>query len=146
MILYEYRTTRRKVAELPQIYGAGDVARIAGQVLLADRETEALAVLLLNTKNRPMGIVTLYEGNVSAGLVRMAELFRDAVRMNAPAIVIVHNHPSGDPTPSPDDWALTRRAVEAGRLLDIDVLDHVIIAEGGAWRSLREADRSIFPR
>ena len=74
---------------------------------------------------------------MSASLVRVGELFRDAVRLDASGIVLVHNHPSGDPTPSPDDLDLTAEAIAAGRLLDIDVLDHVVIGHD-AWVSLRD--------
>ena len=79
----------------------------------------------------------VYTGNVSASLVRVGELFRDAVRLDASGVVLVHNHPSGDPTPSPDDLHLTAEAIAAGRLLDIDVLDHLVIGHD-AWVSLRD--------
>ena len=79
----------------------------------------------------------LYVGNVSASLVRVGELFREAVQRHASGIVLVHNHPSGDPTPSPDDLHLTAEAIAAGRLLDIAVLDHLIIA-ADRYLSLRE--------
>ena len=82
----------------------------------------------------------MYVGNVSASLVRVGELFRDAVRVNAAGIILVHNHPSGDPTPSPDDLHLTAEAIAAGRLLDIDVLDHLVVGHD-AFVSLR--DRGI---
>lgn len=82
-------------------------------------------------------VSTSYVGNVSASLVRVGELFRDAVRLDASGVVLVHNHPSGDPTPSPDDLHLTAEAIAAGRLLDIDVLDHVVVGHD-AWVSLRD--------
>jgi DNA repair protein RadC len=103
-------------------------------------EREELRVLLLTAKNTVMKVVTVYQGNVSASLVRVGELFRDAVRVNAAGVVLVHNHPSGDPTPSPDDLHLTAEALAAGRLLDIDLLDHVVIGHD-AFVSLR--DRGI---
>ena len=95
---------------------------------MAGLEREELRVLLLNAKNAVLRTSTVYQGNVSAALVRVAELFRDAVRIHAAGIVVVHNHPSGDPEPSPDDLHLTAEAIAAGRLLDIAVLDHVILA------------------
>ena len=98
-------------------------------------EREELRVVLLNTKNVVLRVVTVYQGNVSASLVRVGELFRDAVRLNAAGIILVHNHPSGDPTPSPDDLHLTAEALAAGRLLDIDLLDHLIVGHD-AWVSL----------
>lgn len=90
-------------------------------------EQEHLRVLLLNTRNRLLDICEIYRGSVNSAQVRVAEVFRDAVRRNATAIIVAHNHPSGDPTPSPDDIALTRALVQAGKLLGIEVLDHLII-------------------
>ena len=131
---------RRSVADRPAgrwtIRSPGDVAR----PLLADMgrlEREELRVLSLNTKNVVQRATTVYVGNVSASLVRIGELFRDAVRLDAAGIVLVHNHPSGDPTPSPDDLHLTAEAIAAGRLLDVDVLDHIVIGHD-AWVSLRD--------
>jgi DNA repair protein RadC len=103
-------------------------------------EREELRVVLLSSKNRVLSIERVYQGNVSAALVRVGELFRDAVRRHAAGMIIVHNHPSGDPTPSPDDLHLTAEAVAAGRLLDVPVLDHLIIGHD-AFVSLR--DRGI---
>ena len=104
---------------------------------MAGLEREELRVLLLNAKNVVLREVVVYQGNVSAALVRVAELFRDAVRAYAAGVVVVHNHPSGDPEPSPDDLHLTADAIAAGRLLDIAVLDHVILA-GDSYVSLRD--------
>jgi len=100
-------------------------------------EREELRVVLLNTKNVVLRVTTVYQGNVSSSLVRVGELFRDAVRLNATGLILVHNHPSGDPTPSPDDLHLTAEALAAGRLLDIDVLDHLVVGHD-AWVSLRD--------
>ena len=108
--------------------------------LLADMarlEREELRVLLLNAKNGVVRQSTVYVGNVSAALVRVAELFRDAVRVHAAGLIVVHNHPSGDPEPSADDLHLTAEAIAAGRLLDLPVLDHVILATEG-FVSLRD--------
>jgi len=103
-------------------------------------EREELRVVLLSSKNRVLSIERVYQGNVSAALVRVGELFRDAVRRHAAGMIIVHNHPSGDPTPSPDDLHLTAETVAAGRLLDVPVLDHLIMGHD-AFVSLR--DRGI---
>jgi DNA repair protein RadC len=100
-------------------------------------EREELRVVLLNTKNVVLRVTTVYQGNVSSSLVRVGELFRDAVRLNASGIILVHNHPSGDPTPSPDDLHLTAEALAAGRLLDIDLLDHLVVGHD-AYVSLRD--------
>ncbi len=100
-------------------------------------EREELRVVLLTAKNSVMKVVTVYQGNVSASLVRVGELFRDAVRESASGVVVVHNHPSGDPTPSSDDLHLTAEALAAGRLLDIDLLDHLIVGRD-TYISLRD--------
>jgi DNA repair protein RadC len=100
-------------------------------------EREELRVVLLNTRNVVLRQVTVYQGNVSSSLVRISELFRDAVRLNATGVILVHNHPSGDSTPSPDDIRLTAEALAAGRLLDIRLLDHLIVA-GDTFVSLRD--------
>ena len=98
---------------------------------------EELRVVLLDTRNGVLAMPTVYRGNVSVALVRIGELFRDAVRLHAARLILVHNHPSGDPTPSPDDLHMTAEAVAAGRLLDIMVLDHLVIGHG-SFVSLRD--------
>jgi len=108
--------------------------------MMSSLDREELRIVLLNTRNAVLRLVTVYQGNVSSSLVRMAELFKDAIRINASGLILVHNHPSGDPTPSPDDLRLTAEALAAGRLLDIAVLDHLIVA-GDGFTSLR--DRGI---
>jgi DNA repair protein RadC len=134
---------RRLLADWPtarwSIRGPRDVAdRLILQ--MGRLEREELRVVLLDTKNHVLRVATVYQGNVSASLVRVGELFRDAVRLNAAGIILVHNHPSGDPTPSSDDLHLTAEAVAGGRLLDVPVLDHLVIGHD-AYVSLR--DRGI---
>jgi DNA repair protein RadC len=99
---------------------------------------EHLWVLLLNTKNQVMRVVKIYKGTLNSSTVRIAELFKPAITRNAAAIILVHNHPSGDPTPSSEDIRLTRTVVQAGKMLDIDVLDHIIIGEAGSYASLKQ--------
>jgi DNA repair protein RadC len=106
-------------------------------VSMVGLEREELHVLLLNTKNVVIEEVTVYVGNVSAALVRVAELFTPAIRRHAAGLLLVHNHPSGDPEPSPDDLHLTAEAIAAGRLLDLPVLDHIILGRDG-FVSLRD--------
>jgi DNA repair protein RadC len=85
-----------------------------------------------------MSVQEIYVGNVNTSVVRAAEVFRLAIRDNAPSIIVAHNHPSGDPTPSPEDVAITRELASAGKLLGIDLLDHVVIGSGGRYVSLNE--------
>ena len=99
-------------------------------------EREELRVLLLDTKNVVTAQRTVYRGNLTGSSVRIGEVYRDAVRACAAAIIVAHNHPSGDPTPSGEDLRITAELGEAGRLLDIELLDHLIIGRG-RWTSLR---------
>lgn len=101
-------------------------------------EREELWVLMLDTKNVVTGRRSVYRGNLAGSSVRVGEVYRDAVRTCAAAVVVVHNHPSGDPTPSGEDLRITAELAEAGRLLDIELLDHLIIGRG-RWKSLRAA-------
>ena len=80
-----------------------------------------------NNKNEVMGIHEVYIGNVNASVIRVSEVLRPAIRENCPAVIIVHNHPSGRPDPSPEDIIVTRQIVAGGELIDIEVLDHIII-------------------
>jgi DNA repair protein RadC len=88
---------------------------------------EHLRTVLLDTRNRVIAIPTVYIGSLNMAAVRIGEVFREAIRANCAAIIVIHNHPSGDPTPSPEDVQVTRQIVEAGSLMNIDVLDHLII-------------------
>lgn len=103
-----------------------DVANLL-QAEMSLLEQEELRLVLLDTKNQVLAISQLYKGSVNTSLIKVSELFREAVRENCPALVVVHNHPSGDPTPSPEDIKITEQIVKAGKLLDIEVLDHLII-------------------
>ena len=98
---------------------------------------EHLRVLLLNTKNQVQRISDIYIGNVNTSVVRVAEVLRPAIRENLPSIIVVHNHPSGDPTPSPEDIAITREIVAGGRMMGIDVLDHVVVG-GTSYMSMKD--------
>jgi DNA repair protein RadC len=110
----------------PQITSPQDAASLL-MLEMGRLEQENLRVLLLDTKNRVLASPTVYIGNVNSSIVRVSEIFRNAVRENATALIVAHNHPSGDPTPSPEDVQVTRMMVEGGRLLGIDVLDHLVI-------------------
>ena len=121
--------------ERPTVAGPEDVMRLVGAEM-ALLEQEELRMILLNTKNQVQGLVSIYRGSVNTAQVRIGELLRDAVRCDCPAVIAVHNHPSGDPTPSADDLCMTRELMAAGRLLDIDVLDYVVVGTGGRHVSL----------
>ncbi|MCA9869972.1 MAG: DNA repair protein RadC, partial [Anaerolineae bacterium] len=112
--------------ERPQMRSPADAANL----LMAEMSLlpqEHLRTVLLDTRNRVLSIPTIYVGSLNTAQVRVGEMFREAIRANCAGMIVVHNHPSGDPTPSPEDVQVTRMIVEAGSLLNIDVLDHLII-------------------
>lgn len=122
--------------EKPTIHSPSDAANLI-QYEMGALEQEELRVILLDIRNHVDRILTIYKGTLNSSHVRVGELFKQAVRSNAAAIIVAHNHPSGDPTPSPDDIALTKAIVQAGKLLDVDVLDHLVIGKG-QFVSLKE--------
>jgi DNA repair protein RadC len=113
-------------AERPQVRSPADAANMV-MTEMGLLEQENLRVMLLDTKNRVLATPTIYVGSLNTSLIRVGELFKEAIRANCASLIVVHNHPSGDPAPSPEDVAVTRQIVEAGKLLDIEVLDHLII-------------------
>ena len=133
---YEVAYQPDRLADMPAINCPQDVHNLLGpeMSLLAQ---EQLRVLLLNTRNQVMAQRIVYQGNVNASIVRPAEVFRAAIIDSAPSIIISHNHPSGDPSPSPEDVSITRELVEGGKLLGIEVLDHIVIG-GSRYVSLKE--------
>lgn len=121
----------RPVVKSPQ-----DAANLLND--MCSLEQEVMKTLLMDRKNRVLAVATVYRGSLHTTVVRVNELFREAVRENAAAIIVAHNHPSGDPTPSAEDILVTREIVQAGKILDIDVLDHVVIGSGNKYVSLKE--------
>lgn len=132
----------RRLAETPFVVGRRvgsplDVERHF-RPRLARRDRESFHVLALDGRHRLLRAEEVSVGTLTASLVHPREVFRGAIRVSAAAILLVHNHPSGDPSPSAEDRSVTRRLFEAGRVLGIEVLDHVVIARGGHF-SFREA-------
>lgn len=124
------------VEERPIINSPADAAALV-QYEMGLLEKEHLKVILLDRRNHVVDIVQIYEGSVNSSQVRIAEVFRPAIQRMASAIIACHNHPSSDNTPSPDDVAVTRAMVQAGKLLDISLLDHLIVSIRG-FVSLKE--------
>ncbi len=133
---YEVAYQPERPAEMPTINCPQDVHSLLGPEM-KDLSQEQLRVLLLNTRNQVMAQRIVYQGNVNSSVVRPAEVLRAAVIDNAPSIIVSHNHPSGDPTPSPEDVAITRDLAASAKLLGIDLLDHVVIG-GDRFVSLKE--------
>lgn len=123
-------------AERLHVRSPADLAPIL-MLEMAPLDQETLRVVLLNTKNQIIKFCDVYKGSLNSSLVRIAEVFKEAVRVNASAIIVAHNHPSGDPTPSTEDIRVTAQIIAAGKLLEIEVLDHMIIGER-KYVSLRE--------
>lgn len=122
--------------ERPQIKSPADAANLLMSEM-SFLEQEHLRVLLLDTRNRVLSIPTIYIGSLNMSVVRVGELFRPAIKDNAAAIVIAHNHPSGDPTPSAEDIRMTQAVKQAGDLLNIELLDHIVIGRN-RFVSLKE--------
>ncbi len=138
------RLLLEQVGEKPRISGATDAAAMLGP-LLRDQEQESLRVMLLDSRHQVIEIATAAVGSLNVVSARMRDLFRSAVRRNCAAVILAHNHPSGDPTPSTDDLRLTEATIEAGDLLGIKVLDHVVIGKtGDGFVSIREGGGVAF--
>lgn len=120
----------------PTINSPADAANLL-MLEMGAYDQEHLVVLILDTRNRVIGKSVVYKGSLNTSLLRVGEMFREAIRANAASLIVAHNHPSGDPSPSPEDVAVTRMLVEAGKLLDIPVLDHLVIGQN-RFVSLKE--------
>jgi DNA repair protein RadC len=120
----------------PQVKTPADAAQLL-MLHMGMLEQEEVRTMLLDTRNRVMGTPMIYRGSLNAASMRVAELFKEAIRGNAASIIVAHNHPSGDPTPSAEDIQVTKALADAGKLLDIEVLDHIIIAHN-RYVSLKE--------
>lgn len=119
----------------PQIRDPDDAYQLVGPPL-AMAEVETMAVVMLNAKARVIDVSTLSQGSPVAVAMLPGDLYRAAIRAAATSIIVAHNHPAGDPTPSDADIELTKRLLQAGRVVGIPLVDHLVIARGGAWRSL----------
>lgn len=136
-----FELSRRATSRWPlpgwRVRTPADVAeRLLPEMRHLDREE--LLVCLLNTRNVVLGRSTVYVGNLAGSPVRIGEVYREAIRRQAAAVIVAHNHPSGDPSPSSDDLRITADLADAGRLLDIELLDHLVIGHD-RWVSLRAA-------
>lgn len=124
---YQIDTQRVPAPDCLPNLSSPEAVRQLVQQEMAGLVQEQLRVLLLDIRNGLRGQTVVYQGNVNSSVARPAEILRPAVIEACPGIILVHNHPSGDPTPSPEDVSITKQIIDAGRLLDIQVLDHVVI-------------------
>ena len=154
-IRYDVETLPERESDPPTVSSPEDVCRLVGPEMsqLAQEQVRVLLgvatdllgrrVLLLDRKNHVVGQRTIYQGNSYSAIVRPAEVFRPAVIEAVPHVIVLHNHPSADPTPSPEDIAVTQDLVDAAKLLRIDLLDHIVIGGPDDFVSLR--DRGHIP-
>lgn len=126
-----------KLAERPEVRVPAQAAPMLAQ-FIGDADREVFVIAMLTVRHRILGLHTVSVGCLTSSLVHPREVFKPAVLAGCAALVIAHNHPSGDPEPSADDVALTRRLAAAGQVLGIEILDHVILGEAGRFVSLRE--------
>ena len=119
----------------PIVRSADDAARLVADMVFLRQEH--VRAILLDLNRQVIAIPTLYIGTLNASVLRVAEIFRESITRNSPALILVHNHPAGDASPSPEDIELTRSLIAAGKLLDIAVIDHLIISQNG-WSSLKD--------
>ena len=126
-----------KLAERPQLRVPADAARVIAEYI-GDADREQFVVALLTVRHRLIGLHTVSVGCLTSSLVHPREVFKPAILGSAAALLIAHNHPSGDPEPSAEDVALTRRLASAGTLLGIEILDHLIVGESGRFVSLKQ--------
>ena len=124
-------------ADKPAIHAPADVHTLLAPIF-ADMDREALYTVLLDSKNRILGLNLVSLGILDSSLVHPREVFKPAIVLGAAAIILAHNHPSGDPTPSAEDKRVTERIAEVGKLIGIDLLDHVVIGDTSRWVSLKE--------
>ena len=129
------RATGFSAQQRPLVSRAEDAVQLVAD--MSNLQQEHVRVILLDNSRRVIAIPTVYIGTVNVSVLRLAEILREAVIRNSPAIIVVHNHPSGDSAPSPEDIDLTRSLMAASRLLDISLVDHLIIGRE-SWTSLKE--------
>ena len=150
MIKYKTRLTENKRITLDKEVSANrpdlthyikspdDVVEVARDFLRLEEESEEYLYMIgLNTKNKVLGVFEVSHGTVNASIVGVREIFQKALLLNAVSIILMHNHPSGDSKPSRQDIEVTKKAAEAGKILDVEVLDHIIIGDK-QYRSLKE--------
>ncbi len=130
------RALKVRDESLPQIKSIQDV--LAQAVYMRDKTREHLMAIYLNARNEMVYKKPMFVGTLNANLVHPREIFNEALKQNAASVILVHNHPSGNPEPSEDDLEITKRLIEAGKIMGIDVLDHIIIAKNKPPFSFKE--------
>jgi DNA repair protein RadC len=125
-------------SDLPEAMNSPAPAAAILTPMIGNKDQEHLAVMLLNTRCHIMDVIVVYKGTANSSTVRVGEIFKAAVARNATSVIIAHNHPGGDPNPSSEDVSLTKAVKDAGKLLDISLLDHIVIGAAGRYVSMKE--------
>jgi DNA repair protein RadC len=134
---------KRSNSNLPtQIHDPWDVANYF-MTRYQDLDQECFIVVNLSTKNRILSAIELYRGSINTQAVRICEVFKEAIKINAASVIIIHNHPSGCSEPSADDITVTADIRKAGKLMDIELLDHIVVGRG-QWTSLRQRGLGFY--
>lgn len=116
--------------EVETVQSPDDAAAILLPKLATYKDREVFVIMVLNTRNEVLSVIERYHGSLNSSMIRTGECFKEAIAKDGACVILAHNHPSGDPSPSPEDVAVTRAFVQAGELLDIPVLDHIVIGNG----------------
>jgi DNA repair protein RadC len=134
--IYRIALVKERSGVLTETVNSPDVAARIFTDYLGDVDREHFLLMCLNTRNNVIGLNTVSIGSLDSAVVHPREVFKTAVLTNASSVIVCHNHPGGDPSPSPEDRMVTSRLIEAGKILGIDVQDHIIL--GDTWLSFRE--------
>ena len=139
----QYRGPRRKVSG--RLSAPSDVARFVGR-LTQGQTREHFVTIMLDGRHRPIAYQVVSVGTATAALVHPREVFQSAVMVGAVALIVAHNHPSGDPRPSSEDRNVAKRLADAGQLIGIRLLDSLVVVDGGRFHSMRESEPEIFEK
>ena len=136
--IFELRLEKMEVRETPAVNGSYDIVSVLKNIGLHERAEEYFMLLCLNTKGFIIGTHEVSHGHLSGSIVHPREVFKRALLNNAAAIIVAHNHPSGDTTPSQEDIGVTKRLKDCGDLLGVKLLDHIIVSPSGNYTSLAD--------
>lgn len=141
--IFEVVRLKQEIREVAEPFAAFTIrspedAKQLAEAHIADEDREVFLVMMLNTKNHVIGLHRAHIGSLNASIVHPREVLKSAILNNAASIIVSHQHPSGDPTPSKEDLEVTKRLAEAGKIIGIELLDHVIVSHTGKYVSLKE--------
>ncbi len=143
--LYTHRVTRHKIGEVAAIRVERPQALAEFMAGIVEGATqESMFAVAFDGRNNVISVDEIYKGTATGTSVRISELFKPLIVLGGVGLAVVHNHPSGDPEPSEQDIEITSEIIRAGRILDIEVLDHLVIGDGGKFTSIRSQQPSLW--